>query len=226
MPRTRPTAESLFPLIAPTDAQRALLEAAERLIATQGVGVTDRAITEAAGHANKSAIAYHFGSRELLTIAVWDWRGRVVNDRRSILLDDVERRGAAGDVEELASVFVTPFAASLADWYPSAWARFNEDEMRRIPQDLIEFLHRRSREFAHLDSPLRVLTRLFDLMRQATCGGQDPRASRRVTQVSRAVIGGFAAWERDVDAGRSSIDDLDDVADDLCDVTVAILARP
>ena len=95
MPRIhRHTAESLFPLTAPTDAQRSLLLAAERLMATKGASVTDRAITTAAGHANKSAIAYHFGSRELLNIAVWDWRGRVVNDRRSILLDDIERRAA------------------------------------------------------------------------------------------------------------------------------------
>lgn len=226
MPRTRPTAETLFPLIAPTDAQRSLLEAAERLIATQGLGVTDRAITQAAGHANKSAIAYHFGSRELLNIAVWDWRGRVVNDRRVVLLDDIERRGAAGDLEELASVFVSPLAASLADWYPSAWARFNENELRHTPQHLIDFLNRRSREFAHLDSPIAVLTRLFDLMRRATCDGRDPRASRRVSLVSRVVIGGLAAWERDVDADRSSIDDLDDVADDLRGVTAAILAQP
>lgn len=226
MPRLpRATAETVFPLV-PTDAQRALLEAAERLIAVKGLGVADREITAAAGHANKSAIAYHFGTRELLLVAIWDWRGRVVNQRRSVLLAELDRRGATTDLEALAFAYIAPLAESLAEWYPSSWARFNEHELRYLPQQIVDFLHRRAAEFEHLDTPLVVLTRLFDLMRQATCNGEEPRASRRVSLVSRLVVGGFAAWERDVDAGRSTLSDLDEVATDLCGVTVAMLASP
>ncbi|MCW2930797.1 MAG: regulatory protein TetR, partial [Actinomycetia bacterium] len=55
----------------PTEGRQRLLEAAGPLLATRGLDVPDRVIIAAAGHRNKSAIAYHFGSRAGLIHAIW-----------------------------------------------------------------------------------------------------------------------------------------------------------
>jgi AcrR family transcriptional regulator len=57
-----------------SDGSRAdLLDAAERLFAEHGIpGVSDRAIAQAAGQRNHSAVAYHFGGRDGLLAALVD----------------------------------------------------------------------------------------------------------------------------------------------------------
>jgi AcrR family transcriptional regulator len=53
--------------------RRRLLDAAERLVAERGIdGVTVNEITAASGARNKSAVAYHFGSK-LALLEASDW---------------------------------------------------------------------------------------------------------------------------------------------------------
>jgi AcrR family transcriptional regulator len=101
-------------------ARSALLDAAERLFAENGIsGVSDRRIAEEAGQKNHSAVAYHFGGRDGLlaelvgrhTWALEHERGRYFEESTSLL----------GDVRSL----VLPTTDALAALQGPTWrARF------------------------------------------------------------------------------------------------------
>jgi AcrR family transcriptional regulator len=76
--------------IAPSTKEQ-IVVAAERLFAEHGVeGVSLRQIGAAAGNGNNSAVQYHFGSKERLVDAVFEYRLPRLRERRDLLL--AERR--------------------------------------------------------------------------------------------------------------------------------------
>jgi AcrR family transcriptional regulator len=92
------------------DTKHALLDAAERLFASQGIQETTlRAITQEAD-ANLASVNYHFGSKDGLIRAVLDRRIQPMNDERLRLLDSYEAQ--AGDrpvqLESVVHAFVAP----------------------------------------------------------------------------------------------------------------------
>ena len=102
------------------DTKQSLLDAAEALIAQNGLaGASLRAITSRAG-TNLAAANYHFGSKEALARAVIARHMRPVNAERLRLLDEAELE--AGDdgpsLERLVRCFVGPvvrFGQDLPD---------------------------------------------------------------------------------------------------------------
>lgn len=91
----------------PLPARRALVSAAEKLFAEGGVGATTiAAVTREAGQRNKSAVAFHYGSKDGLVRAVLDKHQHRIDRRRTELLD-----AGAGFVEAL----VVPLAERLDD---------------------------------------------------------------------------------------------------------------
>jgi AcrR family transcriptional regulator len=77
-----------------TSTKEQLVLAAERLIAEHGVdGVSMLQIGAAAGSANKSVVQYHFGSKDQLVQAIFEYRLPVVMRRRALLIAE---RGAPG----------------------------------------------------------------------------------------------------------------------------------
>jgi AcrR family transcriptional regulator len=98
-----------------TDTRAALISAAEKLFAANGIeGVSLREINRAAGQANASALQYHFGDRAGLLRAVIDKHRADTESRRHALLDHYEATGA-DDVWALASALILPLAAKLDD---------------------------------------------------------------------------------------------------------------
>jgi AcrR family transcriptional regulator len=76
--------------IAPSTKEQIVL-AAEALFAARGIeGVSLRQIGAAAGNGNNSAVQYHFGTKERLVQAVFEYRLPRLRERRDLLL--VERR--------------------------------------------------------------------------------------------------------------------------------------
>ena len=106
-----------------TDARTAMIDAAERLAAEQGLAATSlREIQAAAGQRNKSAAAYHFGSKEGLVEAVVARRMGAVGARRRERLDAL---GPDPDRRALVEALVLPLAEHVtAGDHPSHWARF------------------------------------------------------------------------------------------------------
>jgi AcrR family transcriptional regulator len=100
------------------DTRERLIDAAERLFASQGVNaVSLREIVRESGARNVTALQYHFGDRRALLRAVLDRHHRDVEVARHALLDayeDTYEPGDQGGVHALAAVLVRPLAAKLA----------------------------------------------------------------------------------------------------------------
>src|SRR3954462_1756002 len=61
--------------------------AAERLFAEHGIdGVSLRQVGAAAGNGNNSAVQYHFGSKDRLVQAVFEYRLPRMQERRALLI--------------------------------------------------------------------------------------------------------------------------------------------
>lgn len=98
----------------PRDTRAQLIVAAERLFAERGIeGVSLREINLAAKQRNTSAAHYHFGSKDALVDAIFEYRRSEIGRRRDELIDKLEAEGKAGDLRSLASALVMPLAPEI-----------------------------------------------------------------------------------------------------------------
>jgi len=92
-----------------------LLAVAERLFAEHGVDEVSLAqINREAGQRNRSAINYHFGSKQSLLLAILEKHEEGLEREQHRLLEELERAGRVG-VREVAGALVEPLAAKLDD---------------------------------------------------------------------------------------------------------------
>ncbi|MFF7473955.1 TetR family transcriptional regulator [Streptomyces sp. NPDC008092] len=103
--------------------REAILEAAERLFAEQGVyAVSNRQVSEAAGQGNNAAVGYHFGTKADLVRAVAARHFGRIEEIRVRLLAEV---GDSGDVRDWVDCLVRPITEHLAGLGSPTWyARF------------------------------------------------------------------------------------------------------
>ena len=103
-----------------SDTRSALLDAAERLFAEDGIAhVSDRRVAEAAGNTNHSAVRYYFGGREGLLRALVERQLSSVEPERARLFAASD--SLLGDLRAL----VLPVTDALAELpHPSWRARF------------------------------------------------------------------------------------------------------
>jgi AcrR family transcriptional regulator len=148
------------------DTRGRLLDAGERLFATRGIdAVSVRDITEAAG-ANLAAVNYHFGSRHGLILAIVERRADQLGQRRSELLDELER---AGDVElrSVIRAMVLPTAELIAAdpsgrFYVSFLAALDDHPELMPVLDVFDasthrYLHVLAQATPGLPEPVRIL---------------------------------------------------------------------
>lgn len=99
-----------------TGTRRALLEQGALLFARDGIdAVTTRQLHAAIGARNESALHYHFGSREGLVAEILRRHLAAVEQRRALLVEDVETAGRQGDVRALVAALALPMAEDLGD---------------------------------------------------------------------------------------------------------------
>jgi len=92
-----------------------LIVAAERLFAERGIdAVSMNEVRRAAGQRNKSALQYHFGTKEQLLQAILDKHVPGIELRRHAWLDDIEAAGRF-EVRELMKALVVPVFEKLDD---------------------------------------------------------------------------------------------------------------
>lgn len=92
-----------------------IIATAERLLAERGVdAVSLNEITRESGQKNKSALSYHFGSKESLLLAIIEKHEATILAQRNAYLDDLEQRKAIS-IESVVRAFVYPLAAKLDD---------------------------------------------------------------------------------------------------------------
>ena len=92
----------------------ALLDAASLLMDERGIDdVSLNEITEASGHRNRSAISYHFGSREAIVQELFAQTMAVVEAERNALLDHLETTGTEITERGAYEIVVGPLARQL-----------------------------------------------------------------------------------------------------------------
>lgn len=151
------------------DTAARLLDAAERIFATQGIEAASvRAITQAAG-ANIAAVHYHFGSKQDLVQALVDRRvGEMTAARRPLLDALLERDDVT--VRDLAEAWVRPLAemAFRDDGARRTYLSFlvvmhaGSPELRALATDVFRPQHERfatllARALPDVDEPVRWL---------------------------------------------------------------------
>ena len=155
----------------PSASARRIVEVAERLFALHGIdGVSLRQIAAAAGTANNSAVNYHFGSKEGLISAIFQYRLPQLTSERKML-------AARSDPDDLRSRFEAYYLPVLhiAEATDNHYVSFVEQLQRRwvsagasgtsgatlpdLPsegqQAIEDFRRDLERLLLHLDVPLR-----------------------------------------------------------------------
>jgi AcrR family transcriptional regulator len=92
----------------------ALLDAAAVLMDERGIdNVSLNEISRASGHRNRSAVSYHFGSRDTVIRELVDRTMNVIDAERNALLDHLETTGAPLTERTTLEVLVGPFTRQL-----------------------------------------------------------------------------------------------------------------
>ncbi|MFI1379755.1 TetR/AcrR family transcriptional regulator [Embleya sp. NPDC020886] len=97
-----------------TTTRNRIIDAAEQVFAEQGVGESNlRDIHRLAGQANKSALHYHFGTRDRLLDAVMERHHAHVDPLRAALVERLRAAPAPPDIPAVLDALVAPLAAQL-----------------------------------------------------------------------------------------------------------------
>jgi AcrR family transcriptional regulator len=205
----------------PAEGRLHLLEAAERLFATRGLGVPNREIIVAAGQHNQSAITYHFASRAGLIDAVCERHETPIARHRQHL---IARLPGPEDwtTRQLVEAYVYPLAAEMLRCAPSYWARLSEmllaDQPLRFSRDVQPSVPSRPQQ--------RADTVLSELMVAHLRHLPELEAAGRVALTVRFATSGLARWERDSQADADGVAPLASFTLILTDLAVAMLDAP
>ena len=94
--------------------KQALLDAAAVLMDEHGVdNVTVQDISQASGHRNRSAVQYHFGSRDAVVRAVIGRTMGTIDTERNVLLDHLETTGAPLTPRSVIEIVIGPLTRQL-----------------------------------------------------------------------------------------------------------------
>lgn len=151
-----------MPAIAPSTKEQIIL-AAERLFAERGLdGVSLRQIGNAAGNGNNSAVQYHFGSKERLVQAIFEYRLPRIDERRRILV--AQRRPE--DVRSWVECYVLPIleqgeeaGSHYLSFVDTLQQYAHRDVFARVPDEFRDstrtFMARVGALLPHIVEPLR-----------------------------------------------------------------------
>jgi AcrR family transcriptional regulator len=91
------------------DGKTRLILAGEQLFAESGIqGASMREIASRAGQGNHAAVQYHFGSRDGLVRAIFDYRMDQMEEARGAMLDRAKSRGLLKDAQTILEVILLP----------------------------------------------------------------------------------------------------------------------
>lgn len=195
--------------------RESLIRTAERLFGERGIAaVSLREVAAAAGHANNSAVRYHFGSREGLVDAIFTYRMGRIDERRRAML------AAAGDdpdVRTLLQAFIFPLAESLGHEDGVSWyARF----LRQVVFDPGFDVFAPPR-----DEVARGLRAVIEALLRRTADLPEPIQTRRILQIAQLVVHALADQEAQLGRGVPVIP-TPVLTADLVDCSAAVLEAP
>ncbi len=202
----------------PRGAALALILAGERLIAEHGSTIVSlRQITEAAEVSNRSAIHYHFGSRDALMLAIFQYRMADINARRHQQLDELFENGRQLELRGLVGTMVHPLSAQLAE--------------RPEGNHYVRFLERTTREggYGGLSEMEPLMTAWFEQqqwLRKGLAWLPEPVAEVRIHMMGEQAVSGLASIETMLERETLPRADLALHIELLIDAIATMLAGP
>lgn len=197
-----------------TDSRTRIILAAEILFAREGIdGVSLRRIAAAAGQKNHHAVQYHFGTRDGLVQAIFDYRMEQMDERRLTMFAEAESDGRIDDPRIIVEVIFLPQIALIDRFGDHSYANF-----------LCQYLLRNSdAEFGRFGGNLPPgLKRALSMLRQRLDFLSDSAAQRRLITVCFMFLNLLAVYTRDLESGRAS-EDFDEALEDTIRQIVAAL---
>jgi AcrR family transcriptional regulator len=110
-----------------------IMAAAEEVFARDGVATGSMAaILRASGQRNEAAIAYHFGSREGLALAIIEARRVPFSEHRLEMLERATAGGRIPSIHEALEAIIQPSVVALASHEGRNYLRILADVFRRL----------------------------------------------------------------------------------------------
>ena len=98
-----------MPTMEAIDGKTRLILAGEQLFAQNGIhGASMREIATKAGQGNHAAVQYHFGSREGLVRAIFDFRMEQMEAERGVMLQRARAAGNLKDARTILEIILLP----------------------------------------------------------------------------------------------------------------------
>ncbi len=185
----------------PASPKEEIIIAAECMFAARGLdGVSMRQISAAAGNANHSAVQYHFGSKDELIEAIFEYRLPALDERRRMLI----ARLRPSDVRSWVECYVLPIleqGEQDGSHYLGFVAVLQQSDERhlfeRIPAAYLEststFRDAIGELLSHIPEPLRI-----HRVRQAMAFSIHAAADRERAQASGVDVFPFAVHVADL----------------------------
>jgi AcrR family transcriptional regulator len=200
--------------------KQAILDAAAVLMDERGVdNVTIQEINQASGHRNRSAVQYHFGSRDAVIQAVIAQTMLPIDAERNMLLDHLETTGTRLTPRGALEVVISPLARQLRSPEGRRYLRLsaqliNHPRFVRDAGDAVMVNTSISRCVRYI---LPVLAHL-----------PPPIAAERTSQVTGFVIRALGDQCRLMDSDRPSraVLSVEDFSANIVDSIMAILKAP
>lgn len=195
-----------------------LLNVAERLFAAEGVEqVALTRIVSVSGKKNRSALHYHFGSREAVVAAVLDRRLVHINQTRHRLLDEIE--GAEHDLSTLIEAHVTALALVVVD---EPWGA---DYVKVLAQ--VTFRRDLLGELGVSDANLSSIHRFRRLVEKILPDIPRPVLATRRRWFGDSIVFALARWTYKTPRSRQTRENIQNLIAGLVDYGVAgISTRP
>lgn len=212
---------SAIPFSKKDDAKTRLILAAEILFAKGGIdGVSLREIASAAGQRNHHAVQYHFGNRETLVQAIFDFRMDQMEAMRGNMLEEARRGGMLQDARTIMDIIFLPQLELIDAHGDHSYANF-----------LCQYLLRNAdTEFGRFGGHLPPhIAEALALLRQRLDFLGDEAAQRRLITACFMFLNILAAHTRD--AADHRVDQafataLDDTLDQIVTATCMPFVRP
>jgi AcrR family transcriptional regulator len=200
--------------------KQALLDAAAVLMDERGVdNVTIQDISQASGHRNRSAVQYHFGSRDAVIRAVISRTMEPLDAERNLLLDHLETTGIPITARAVLDVVVLPLTRQLRTQEGRRYIRLcaqliNHPKFMTDARDAITVNTSAARCAAYLLPSLDHLPA--------------PIAAERTSQVVGYIIRACSDQSRlmDGDSPARPLLSIEDFTVNLVDTILAILQAP
>ncbi len=205
----------------PMDGKTRMILVAEALFAEGGInGVSMREIAAKAGQGNHFAVQYHFGSREGLVEAIFDYRMEQMEPIRAQMLAEAEARGRLADARTLmAIVYLPQFDLPDGEGHHS-YAGF-------LGQYLMRSRSHRFGDFGA--SPHPHLARTFSLLRARLAYLSEDVAQRRLVTASfmfLAILLRHRAFDDPAPGEETFAEALEDTMEQIVSCACAPLRLP